>query len=58
MAHDSRTIGEYRYRRTALISALVVIGICLFSAVVFLSFCVPLAIEDDGGLIEGLYHLR
>ena len=58
MAHDSRTIDEYRYRRMAFIAALVVIGICFFFAVVFLSFCVPLAVEDDRGLTEGLYYLR
>lgn len=56
MTHDSRTIADYRHQSTIFIAALVVIGVCLFATVVALSFCVPPAIEDEGGLIEGLYQ--
>ena len=56
MAHGSRTLVEYRHRRTIFIAALSVIGVCLFVATVWLSLCVPLAVENEGGPIEGLYR--
>lgn len=57
MTHDSRTFVEARYRRTLFIAALFMIGVCLFASIVWLSICVPLAIEDESSLLEGLYHL-
>jgi len=56
MTHGSRTPVEYRHRRTIFISALALIGACLLAATIWLSFCVPLAVENEGGLIEGLYR--
>lgn len=56
MTHDSRTPFESRHRRTIFISALIVIGVCLFALTVGLSFFVPMADGDESGLIEGLYR--
>lgn len=57
MTHGSRTLFEYRHRRMIFVAALIVTGVCLFVVTVWLSFCVPLALEDEGDLIEGLYRL-
>lgn len=57
MTHGSRTSIDSRYRRTILIAALIVIGVCLFTAAVSLSFLVPLPVEDESGPIEALTRL-
>lgn len=57
MTHGSRTLIDSRHRRTIFIAALIVIGICLFAVAIGLSFCVPLPVEDEAGLFEGLYRL-
>lgn len=57
MTHGSRTSIDSRYRRTILIAALIVIGVCLFAAAVSLSFLVPLPVEDESGSIEALTRL-
>lgn len=57
MTHGSRRLIDSRYRRTIFIAALILIGVCLFAAVVALSFVVPLAVEDESSLIEGLSRL-
>lgn len=56
MTHGSRTLIGSRHRRTIFIAALIVIGVCLFAVAVGLSFCVPLPVEGEVGLIEGLYR--
>jgi len=58
MTHGSRTPVEYRHGRTILIAGLVLIGVCLFAATVWLSLCVPVAVENEGSLIEGLHRQR
>lgn len=57
MTHGSRIRIDSRYRRTILIAALIGIGVCLLAAAIGLSFCVPLPVEDESGLIEGLSRL-
>lgn len=57
MTHGSRTSIDSRYRRTILIAALIVIGVCLFTAAVSLSLLVPLPVEDESGPIEALTRL-
>ncbi len=52
MTHDSRTSFDSRHRRTILVATLIVIGVCLFALTVGLSFCVPMADEDETGLVE------
>jgi multisubunit Na+/H+ antiporter MnhC subunit len=52
MTHDSRTSFDSRHRRTILVATLIVIGVCLFALTVGLSFCVPMADEDESGLVE------
>jgi hypothetical protein len=54
MTHDSRTSIEARHRRTILIAALALIGVCLFAATAGLSFCVPLSVDDENGSSEEL----
>jgi hypothetical protein len=56
MTHDSRTLIDPRHRRTIFIAALIVTGVCLFAAIAGLSLSVPLALEDEIGLIEGLHR--
>ena len=58
MTHGSRTPAEYRHGRTIFIAGLVVIGVCLFVATAWLSLYVPVAVENDGSLIEGLHQQR
>lgn len=57
MTHGSRTRIDSRHRRTILIAALIVTGVCLLAVAVGLSFCVPLPVEDESGLIEGFWRL-
>lgn len=57
MTHGSRTLIDSRHRRTIFIAALIVIGVCLFAVAVGLSLCVPLPVEDETELIEGLSRL-
>lgn len=58
MTHGSPELLDDRHRSQIFIAALIVIGVCLFTAIVWLSLCAPLAIEDEGSLIEGLYLLQ
>lgn len=53
MAHGSQTLIDDRHQRTVFIIALITGGVLLFAAIVWLSLCVPLAIENEGNLIEG-----
>ncbi|HEV2518734.1 MAG TPA: hypothetical protein VGV07_26040 [Devosia sp.] len=56
MTYDSVTLIVSRHQRTIFIAALIVIGFCLLAATVWLSLCVPMAIENEGSLVEGLYR--
>jgi hypothetical protein len=57
MTHGSPELLDDRHRRRIFIAALIMWGVCLFVVIVWLSFCTPLAIEDENGLIEELYRL-
>ena len=56
MTHGSLTLVDLRHRRTILIAALIVVGACLLASAAWLSLDVPLAVEDEGSLIEELYQ--
>ena len=56
MTRGSLELLDDRHRRTTFIAALIICGVCLFALIVWLSFCTPLAIEDEKSLIEELYR--
>lgn len=55
MTDGSRILVDQRHRRTMLIITLIVIGVCLFVIAAWLSLFVPIAVEEDSRLMEGLY---
>ncbi len=57
MTYDSRTFIDSRHRRTILIAALIVAGVCLLVIAAWLSLGVPVAVEDEGSLIGELSRL-
>ncbi len=54
MTHDSRTSVGSRHRRTILITALILVGVCLFAAIAGLSLGIPMSADDERWSTEEL----